>query len=110
MDERREEERKDVSLEVRWEGGSGRHTARVSDLSLGGCFVNTRGQVNTGELVGLEIQLPSGEWLQLRGEVFNLFNHPNFRTLVTNLSATNFGALTQTDDPRVFQFGVKILF
>ncbi|PWT88557.1 MAG: hypothetical protein C5B55_12885 [Blastocatellia bacterium] len=48
--------------------------------------------------------------MQLRGEVFNLFNHPNFRTLVTNLSSSNFGALTQTDDPRVFQFGVKILF
>jgi hypothetical protein len=48
--------------------------------------------------------------LQLRGEVFNLFNHPNFRTLVTNFSASNFGALTQTDDPRVFQFGIKLLF
>ena len=48
--------------------------------------------------------------LQFRGEVFNLFNHPNFKTLVTNLSASNFGALTQTDDPRVFQFGLKLLF
>jgi hypothetical protein len=48
--------------------------------------------------------------LQLRGEVFNLFNHANFRTLVTNFSASNFGALTQTDDPRVFQFGLKLQF
>jgi hypothetical protein len=57
-----------------------------------------------------KVQLTERFRLQLRGEVFNLFNHPNFRTLVTNLSATNFGALTQTDDPRVFQFGVKVLF
>ena len=48
--------------------------------------------------------------LQLRGEAFNLFNHPNFKTVVTNFSASNFGALTQTDDPRVFQFGLKLLF
>lgn len=48
--------------------------------------------------------------LQLRGEVFNLFNRPNFRTLVTNFSASNFGALTETDEPRVFQLGAKILF
>lgn len=56
------------------------------------------------------VQLSERFRLQLRGEVFNLFNHPNFRTLVTNFSASNFGALTQTDDPRVFQFGVKLLF
>jgi hypothetical protein len=56
------------------------------------------------------IQLSEKFRMQLRGEVFNLFNHPNYRTLVTNLSASNFGALTQTDDPRVFQFGLKILF
>jgi hypothetical protein len=57
-----------------------------------------------------KVQLTERFRLQLRGEVFNLFNHPNYRTLVTNLSAANFGALTQTDDPRVFQFGLKVLF
>ena len=57
-----------------------------------------------------KVQLTERFRLQLRGEVFNLFNHPNFRTLVTNFSASNFGALTQSDDPRVFQFGVKLLF
>jgi hypothetical protein len=57
-----------------------------------------------------KIQLTEKFRLQLRGEVFNLFNHPNFKTLVTNLSASNFGALTQTDDPRVLQFGLKLLF
>ena len=57
-----------------------------------------------------KVQMTEKFRLQLRAEVFNLFNHPNFRTLVTNLSASNFGALTQTDDPRVFQFGVKVLF
>jgi hypothetical protein len=69
MDERREEERKTVSLEVRWEGGSGRHSARVSDLSLGGCYLDTLGQAEVDEVVGLEIKLPSGEWLPLRGTV-----------------------------------------
>ena len=48
--------------------------------------------------------------VQFRGEFFNLFNHPNFRTLVTDFSASNFGALTETDEPRVMQFGLKIIF
>ena len=56
------------------------------------------------------VQLTERFRMQLRAEVFNLFNHPNFRTVVTNFSAPNFGALTQTDDPRVFQFGIKLLF
>jgi hypothetical protein len=48
--------------------------------------------------------------IQFRAEVFNLFNHPNFRTVQTNASASNFGFLTETDDPRVFQFGLKVIF
>ena len=71
-DERRSDERVSLNLPVRWDGLSGTSEARINDLSLGGCFVNTRGQVNLGELVGLEIQLPSGEWLPLRGEVTSI--------------------------------------
>jgi hypothetical protein len=73
-EERREEERKNITLDVRWEGGSGRHTARISDLSLGGCYLDTLGQVAVGEVVGLEIKLPTGDWLPLRGTV--AFHHP----------------------------------
>jgi Tfp pilus assembly protein PilZ len=48
---------------------SRRHEARIDDVSLGGCFVNTYGKVELHEDVNLEIQLPSGEWLPLRGKV-----------------------------------------
>lgn len=73
-EERREEERKEITLEVRWEGGSGRHPARISDLSLGGCYLDTLGGVEVGEVISLEIKLPNGEWLPLRGTV--AFHHP----------------------------------
>jgi hypothetical protein len=56
------------------------------------------------------VNIKEGVRLQFRTEVFNLFNHTNFRTLVTNFSAANFGALTETDEPRVIQFGLKFLF
>jgi hypothetical protein len=74
IEDRREEERKDITLEARWEGGSGRHPARVSDISLGGCYLDTLGQVEVGEVIGVEIKLQDGSWLPLRGSV--AFHHP----------------------------------
>ena len=68
-DNRRTDERVSTNLSVRWEGLSGKHEARLEDVSLGGCFVNTAGRVDPGEIVVFEIKLPSGEWLTLRGEV-----------------------------------------
>jgi len=68
-DNRRTDERMSTNLSARWGGLTGDHEGRIEDLSLGGCFVNTGGRTDVGEIVGVEIKLPSGEWLALRGEV-----------------------------------------
>jgi hypothetical protein len=68
-EERRLYERVRLPLEVRWEGLSGRHAARVYDLDLGGCYVETLGQVQAGERVRFEVQSPTGRWLGFRGEI-----------------------------------------
>jgi hypothetical protein len=49
-------------------------------------------------------------YLQLRGEMFNIFNHTNFRNISTNITAANFGVVTTTRDPRTMQFGLKLNF
>ena len=67
--ERREDERKGVSLEAWWEGLSGRHGARVSDISMGGCYIDSPGKVSDGEFVIFSIRKPDGTWLTLRGQV-----------------------------------------
>jgi hypothetical protein len=67
--ERRTDERVVLNVPARWEGLSGYIAARIEDLSMGGCFVNSRGTVEIGELITLEMKRPSGEWLLLRGEV-----------------------------------------
>lgn len=69
MTERRSDERVSTNFPAKWGGLEGSHEARIEDLSLGGCFVNTAGRVDVGEIVGVEMKLPSGEWLPLRGEV-----------------------------------------
>jgi hypothetical protein len=57
------------------------------------------------------IEIAAGHTLQLRAEVFNLTNHPNWANPNTNLLSTNFGRITGTrTNMRELQFGVKYLF
>lgn len=67
--EKRTHERVSTNLAARWHGTAGTHEGRVEDLSLSGCFINTKGNVDPGEVVSLLIQLPWGGWLPLRGKV-----------------------------------------
>ncbi|HET9316314.1 MAG TPA: hypothetical protein VFQ51_12045 [Vicinamibacteria bacterium] len=46
----------------------------------------------------------------LRAEVFNLFNHTNFRDVNNSLTSPGFGTVTSADDPRIVQLGVKLSF
>ncbi|HJT27773.1 MAG TPA: PilZ domain-containing protein [Pyrinomonadaceae bacterium] len=84
--ERRTNERKHILLEARWESLSSRHEARVDDVSLGGCFVNTYAKVELGEHIDLEIQLPSGEWLAVRGQVASYQHGVGFGIAFTSLT------------------------
>ena len=69
MDERRSGQRWDVVLDAVWDGTSGNYNARITDLSDGGCYMDSLGDVTLGEPVNLKLQLPSGEWLELSGVV-----------------------------------------
>jgi len=49
--------------------------------------------------------------LQLRGEIFNVFNHTNFQTIAsTNVTSGVFGQISVVRDPRTVQLGIKLFF
>lgn len=85
-DNRRSDERVSINLPARWDGLAGNHEGRIEDLGLGGCFVNTSARVDIGEIVGVEIKLPSGEWLPLRGEVVSYQQGIGFGVLFSFLT------------------------
>ena len=68
-DERRSSERKIVNLVAKWDSLSGSYEAKLEDISLSGCFINTTGLADLDEVMNLEVLLPSGEWLPLKGTV-----------------------------------------
>ena len=94
-DERRSNQRKRILLEAKWESLSRRHEARVDDVSLGGCFVNTYAQVELGEHIDLEIQLAPGEWLPLRGQVASYQPGVGFGMSFTSLSTAETARLEE---------------
>ena len=70
MDDRRSRPRLSVSLDAVWSGdATGTNTARVTDLSEGGCYLDTVGEVMSGEIVAFRVLMPDEDWLYLEGEV-----------------------------------------
>jgi hypothetical protein len=95
FDERRSDNRKRLLLEARWGSMSGTHEARVDDLSLGGCFVNSVARVEPNEAINLEIQLPTGAWLTLRGHVASYHSGVGFGLSFTSLTEGEVAVLKQ---------------
>ena len=56
------------------------------------------------------VPLPGRAAIELRAEVFNLFNTPNFGAPNGVAGSAAFGTITSALDPRVGQFAVKFLF
>jgi CheY-like chemotaxis protein len=70
----RNDQRISVSFEVVWEASSQKQHARLSDISIGGCYVDTLLQATTGEMITFQVHLPTGHWVQMRGQVMH--THP----------------------------------
>ncbi len=64
--DRRSKPRLSVNLDARWDR---EHPAKITNLSEGGCYLDTVGEVMRGEIVGFRVLLPDGEFLYLEGEV-----------------------------------------
>jgi hypothetical protein len=48
--------------------------------------------------------------VQFRAECFNIANHANFGLPVNDLASPNFGRTLEAGPPRLFQFGLKLLY
>jgi CheY-like chemotaxis protein len=64
-----EDENVFVSLDVVWHGSAGKFDARVGQISMEGCFIDSMGQEVLGESIHLNVRMPSGIWVALIGKV-----------------------------------------
>lgn len=70
----RQNERYSYLKEVELEFASGKRSARISDISIGGCYIDTIAQIPVGESLTLHIASTSGESMQFQGKVAYLLD------------------------------------
>jgi hypothetical protein len=69
MTERRHDVRVAGPFEGHWHGGSGATEVRISDVSLGGCFVEAMLQPTVGEETDVTILFGDGQSITVPGRV-----------------------------------------
>jgi hypothetical protein len=84
-------------------GGTGFGNAMKDAVTAPGLF-------NWNIALFKDIPIHEAIHLQFRAETFNTFNHTEFNEVDGGSNDGNFGQVTSTADPRVFQFGAKFLF
>jgi hypothetical protein len=84
-----------VSLDVVWHGTAGKFDARMGELSMDGCFIDSMGQEVLGETINFKVHLPQGLWINLQGEVIQQEYPIGFEIRFTNLTNENRRLLTK---------------
>ena len=92
----RQDERYSYLKEVELEFASGKRSARISDISLGGCYIDTIAQVPVGDPLTLHIASTSGESMQFNGKVAYVLDGFGFGVEFVDL----------TEEQRQFLFSV----
>lgn len=87
-DERRNTERIQVVIDVRWVSLSGQQKGTISDISASGCFILTSGEVFENEPLIIEIKLPDEEPATLPGEAVYHTTEIGFALRFTEMDET----------------------
>jgi hypothetical protein len=85
-DEKRKHTRLPVVVEVRWEGGTRSSSARTTDISEGGCFVDTMSHAPVGATINFRLITPDGDWIEVEGEVIYELSRTGFGVRFTKIS------------------------
>lgn len=81
----REQERVTYLTETVLECMSGRREARISDVSTGGCYIDSIAEVSIGEEITFEMRLPTGAAVPVRGKVAYVLSGNGFGVSFTEL-------------------------
>lgn len=82
----RKQERSDVHTEIVLESSAGKRQSRISDMSAGGCFIESMTSFREGEPVAFELHTTSGATLRFSGTVAYVLEGFGFGMTFTDLT------------------------
>ncbi len=82
----RDNERKDFVAQIKLNSASGKREVRVTDISAGGCYIDSIISVQVGEEVKFDLLHPNGGRLPFTAEVAYHFDGVGFGVRFTNLN------------------------
>jgi len=88
--ERRRGNRKGLFSEVTLHFASGKSETRISDLSVGGCYVDSVASVVKGDVITLTLKNESGETVDFLAEIVYTMTGNGFGVSFKNLSPAQF--------------------
>ncbi|HMO79879.1 MAG TPA: PilZ domain-containing protein [Pyrinomonadaceae bacterium] len=65
----RNNDRLNVAIEIILDSSAGRRASRISDLSFGGCYVESISNFRVGEIVTFELKDRDGTTISFKGEI-----------------------------------------
>lgn len=83
MSDSRQHDRKDFLAHIEFRSGAGIRNDRISDLSLGGCYIDSIVSVSVGDKIDFDLIHPNGGRLTFQGEVTH---HTTLPELVLDLA------------------------
>jgi hypothetical protein len=84
--ENRGDERKPFRAEIVLEFASGKRQERISDISAGGCYVESIISVQVGDEIKVELLAPNGDRLPFTGQIAYHFDGMGFGVKFTDLT------------------------
>lgn len=91
----REHERFPYYAEIIMESATGTREARISDISVGGCYIDTIAPLREGDEISFEFENPAGARLRFTGTIAYVLENMGFGIKFTNLSDAHKAAIEQ---------------
>lgn len=92
----REHERTDIVREIILESSAGKRSSRISDMSMGGCYIESITNFRRGEVISFDLNSTAGETLRFSGNVAYVLDGFGFGLSFTNLTTDHIAFLSRT--------------